>query len=111
MDIIKLKTLIEKWNNNERIDDWEYFPETMLAMGFKMDCHESYIELFDDKLGEEKEKRQAVIENLKTTNMQIVGNFIFSHWRYLTHWSYDYDVKKEREYFKKLFEVLLCKSL
>ena len=110
MDIKELKIMIEKWNNSKHLDDWENFPETMWAMGFEMDCHESYKQLFNDNLGSSKEERQTVIKNLKTADMQIVGNFIFSHWRYLTHWSYGYDINEEKEYFKELFKVLLCKE-
>lgn len=58
-----------------------------------------------------KEERNHVIENLKTVDTQIVGNFIFSHWRYLTHWcEWGFDVEKERKFFKDLFEVLSCKE-
>lgn len=101
-----LKELIKNWNETENLERWKDFLETMQKNGFIMDCYESYVQLFDNKLGEEKEERQAVIKNLKTADRQIVGNFIFSHWRYLTHWSYGYDEKKEREYFKELFEIL-----
>ena len=106
-----IKILIQKWNETENLEAWESFYGSMTENGFVMDCYESFRATFPDVEGFKSTKEKSVVvEKLKSANRQIVGNFIFSHWRYLTHWSYGFDVKKEREYFKELFEVLLCKS-
>ena len=107
-----LKTSIKKWNETYNLEAWENFYEVMTGNGFVMDCYESFRATFPDVQGiETKEEKVNVIENLKTADKQIVGNFIFSHWRYLTYWcEWGFDVTQERKFFKDLFEVLLCKE-
>ena len=86
----------------------------MTENGFVMDCYESLTTAFPDNqeiIRAIKERNVIVVEKLTTAERQIVGNFIFSHWRYLTHWcEWGFDVEKERKFFKDLFEVLLCKE-
>lgn len=104
--------LIEKWNETENLETWENFYEVMTKNGFVMDCYESFRATFPDVQGVKSTKEKGVVvEKLKSAERQIVGNFIFSHWRYLTHWcEWGFDVEKERKFFKQLFEVLLSKE-
>ena len=107
----ELKFMMEKWNNRTCLEDFEAFPETMWELGFEMDCYKSYEKLFGNAYCEKEEDKNKVLKNLKTADRQIVGNFIFSHWRYLTHWcDWGFDVESERRFLKQLFEVLLCKE-
>lgn len=112
MEKNQLKHYVDKWNETENLGKWESFYEIMTENGFVMDCYESFRELFPDVQGTKSTKEKSVVvEKLKTADKQIVGNFIFSHWRYLTHWcEWGFDVEKERKFFKELFEVLLCKN-
>ena len=106
-----IKTLIEKWNETVDLERWEKFAETMWAMGFEMDGYESFKNAFGNFSCSNEKGQKAVLKNLaETADIKVVGNFIFSHWRYLTHWSYGYNVEKEGKFFKELFKVLLCKE-
>ena len=112
MEKNQLKHYVDKWNETENLEAWESFYESMTENGFVMDSYESFRTAFPDVQGVKSTKEKSiVVEKLKTAERQIVGNFIFSHWRYLTHWcEWGFDVEKERKFFKELFEVLLCKS-
>lgn len=105
-----LKNKIETWLLNKQLDGWKDFPNTMWAQGFEMDTHESFVNLFGEFSLNDERGRQDVIEKLQSADAQIVGNFIFSHWRFLTHWCCCYNPDEELPFFKQLFAILLSKE-
>ncbi len=85
------------------------FAELMWGLGFDMDCRKSYEELYPEKPRLEMSKIQKydlVLSNLEKCNRQVVGNYIFSEFRYLTHWSYEYNPSEAAYFFEKAFRLL-----
>lgn len=90
------------------------FPETMKELGFKMDCYKSYEKLFAGQMTyrrlPEQEEQDVILANLEKSDVQIVGNYIFSRWRELTHWDEsDYSGYDSAYFFPKAFKILADK--
>ena len=90
------KGIFDKYKTEENLDYWPDFPEVMWGLGFEMDCLHSYDD-FEKHSGltlkvpkNDRERRKNYLYVLEHADRQIVGNFLFSYWRYLTHWSYGY---------------------
>jgi len=62
-------------------------PEEYESFGLVMDCFESYDE--------------------NSTDPQIIGNGLFSKWRYLTHWAYDTFAEFNPDDFVKFFRKIV----
>ena len=88
--------IFDKYKIEKNLDLWEGFPELMWAMGYEMDCENSFIEYREKsnlKLKEahsEREEKRNILYLLEHADRQIVGNYLFSRWRYYTHWAYGY---------------------
>lgn len=84
-------------------------PDIMWGLGFEMDCYNSYYEIYPE-LWEyhltQKEEDDIILNNLAASSIQIAGNYIFSRFRYLTHWSYGYNTADEAYFFSKAFAIL-----
>ena len=93
----KYETMVKKGMFDEYIkepdlDKWQGFSELMQALDFQMDCYESFNKCFPEVLDKyhtltETEREEFILEYLKQSDIQIVGNFIFSRYREITHWS------------------------
>lgn len=94
--------LFDKYKNEPKIDNWKDFANTMWNLGFDMDCYESfnkYVSTSNIKTSKPdslRKEKQNTLYYLEHANKQIIGNYLFSYWRYLTHWAmkyneYDYD--------------------
>jgi len=61
-------------------------PDDYESFGLEMDCFKSYDE--------------------NSTDPQIIGNGLYSYWRYITHWAYDtftdFDPEGFMKYFRKI---------
>lgn len=95
------------------IDRWDQFgfPELMWGLGYDMDCEKSFEEytkassLVMKKPKNERDKKRNNLYLLENAERQVVGNYLFSHWRYLTHWSYGYD-EYDVEYLRRIIRIL-----
>jgi hypothetical protein len=82
------------------------FPEDCEVLGFDMDCFES----FDKKYGNDFEDR-CVKDGLEKAfslidDYQILGNAIYSQWRYYNHWATDPIAEFDENWFKAAFKRL-----
>ena len=90
------KGIFDKYKTEENLDEWVDFPDIMWGLGFEMDCLHSYDDYEKNcgvKLKEpknERDKKRNYLYVLEHSDRQMVGTFLFSYWRYLTHWSYGY---------------------
>lgn len=90
------------------------FPDKMRGLGYKMDGGKSFsefrqscgIELKPAKSG--REKRRNILFLLEHAERQIVGNYLFSEWRYLTHWTIEYS-KYDVDFLWRIIDILEAK--
>ena len=104
--------LFDQYKSIDRLEDWEGFPELMWGLGFDMDCEHSFNiyrdqnSLGSKKSSSERDKKREILYLLERADRQIVGNFLFSRWRYYTHWAmwpYDeYDV----DFLRRILAIL-----
>ena len=86
--------------------DSRSFPEDCEVLGFNMDCFESFNKKygndFFNKYGDEKLERVFSLID----DYQILGNAIYSQWRYYNHWAYDPIAEFDANWFKAAFKRL-----
>ena len=81
----------------DALDYWDGFPEMMWGLGFDMDCCTSFEEYRkNSKLKlkpahSKRERYRIILYLLEHADRQIVGNYLFSEWRYFTHWCTGWD--------------------
>lgn len=103
--------IFDKYKIEKNLDLWQGFPELMWAMGYEMDCENSFIEYRGKsnlKLKEahsEREEKRNILYLLEHAERQIVGNYLFSCWRYYTHWAYDYS-KYDVDFLRRIIDIL-----
>lgn len=101
----------DKYKAESALDRWDDFPEKMWGLGFEMDCEKSFQQfcqtsnLTVKEPHSVREKRKNNLYLLEHAGKQIVGNYLFSHWRYLTHWAMGYD-EFEIDYLRRIIEIL-----
>ena len=77
----------------DAIDFWDDFPEKMWGLGFEMDACNSFeeyakqVKLKKDLSSWTREGKRNILYVLEHAPQQIVGNYLFSMWRYFTHWN------------------------
>ena len=77
----------------DALDFWDEFPEKMWGLGFEMDCCNSFeeyakqVKLKKDLSSWTREGKRNILYVLEHAPQQIVGNYLFSMWRYFTHWN------------------------
>ena len=107
--------IFAKYLKQPNPDRWDDFPALMWNLGFEMDCYHSFEDHYQipyDTLNTEKERQDWIIEKLKLCPTQIVGNYVFSRYRHLTHWcDYGYDEHMGTYFFEKVFPVLENKMI
>ena len=102
--------LFDKYKMDPNFENWD-LPKTMWGLGFEMDCKNSFQQfcqagnLTVKETQSVREKRKNNLYLLEHAGKQIVGNYLFSHWRYLTHWAMGYD-EFEYDYLKRIIEIL-----
>lgn len=110
--IVKNKGFFFEYENEPNPEHWQGFPGLMWELGFEMDCYNSApsFEAFDRRTRSEKEIQDQLIEQMHGWTTQEVGNYIFSRYRELTHWSdYGYPEEKGGYFFKRAFPILQMK--
>lgn len=106
--------LFDYYLKENNLDEWVGFPDLMWGLGFKMDCEHSFDEYRKNstlKLKEahsERERKHNILYLLEHADLQIVGNYLFSHWRYYTHWAYSYD-EYDVDFLKRIIAILKAK--
>lgn len=107
--IVKSQGYFAAFINEENPEHWRGFPELMWYLGFEMDCYSSapkFTEL-DWQTHSEKDRQDHLLKQMPQWTAQEVGNFIFSRYRELTHWSdYGYPKEKGGYFFKHAFPIL-----
>ena len=93
---IAISGKFDRYKQEANLDRWEGFPELMWSLGFDMDSGHSFDE-YKKQCGlsvkpafTEREQKRNTLYLLEHANIQIVGNYLFSEWRYFTHWAYRY---------------------
>jgi len=101
--------LFEQYQFEPNPEHWRGFPELMWNLGFEMDCYNSApsFEVLDWQTHIEKKIQDQLLSEMKNWTTQEVGNYIFSRYRELTHWSdYGYPEEKGAYFFERAFPIL-----
>lgn len=112
-----LPGMFEAYKREPNPEHWidSGFAELMWGLGFEMDCYKSYEDKFGDraylsKIGTgltDEELQDHILANLEQSELQIVGNYVFSRFRYLTHWcDYGYEPAECGYFFERAFKML-----
>lgn len=115
-DFFKTQDDLYLWDALDSKDDMNKFPNVMWGLGFEMDCCESFDKYYDSlkKSLQEPSSRRENFKNklyaLEHADISIVGNYLFSEWRYYTHWSYGYD-EYDVNFLKRIIMILETKFL
>ena len=95
----------------DNFEFWEIFPEKMWGLGYEMDACNSFEEYRKkSKLPlkpahSEREQRRNILYLLEHAERQIVGNYLFSMWRYYTHWSYGWN-HHDVDFMRRIVRIL-----
>ena len=103
------RQLFDQYKLSPNPEHWRGFSELMWDLGFEMDCYNSApsFEVLDCQTHTEKEIQDQLISEMKSWTTQEVGNYIFSRYRELTHWSdYGYPEEKGAYFFERAFPIL-----
>ncbi len=106
--------LFDPYLAESKLDLWEGFPKLMWDLGFEMDCEHSFDAYRNSsklKLSEEKterDRKRNILYLLEHADLQIIGNYLFSHWRYYTHWAYSYD-EYDVDFLRRIIAILEAK--
>ncbi len=98
----------------DALDFWDGFPELMWGLGFEMDCCHSFEEYRKStKLNLKqshsmRDEYRNILYLLEQADRQIVGNYLFSEWRYFTHWSYGWD-HYDVDFLRRIIRILESK--
>ena len=115
----RVKNFVEKWGalldeidaDETRVKVYAFiedlqFPRDCENLGFEMDCFES----FDEKYNYNPSKHSnEMFEKLVANcdDIHILGNAIFSKWRYYNHWADDVKAEFKTRWFRIAFKRLL----
>ena len=81
------------------------FDEDCRNLGFEMDCFESFNAKYNyDPSKHSKKRFEKLVANCD--DFHILGNAIFSQWRYYNHWAYDVKAEFETRWFRIAFKRL-----
>lgn len=84
--------------------DRDEFPDDCRKLGFEMDCGKSFQDEFGDEAFNDVSALRVVLN--KIDSIQLIGNAIFSQWRYFNHWDSPSNANSDT---KKWFLLLLCR--
>lgn len=88
------------------------FADDCRALRFEMDCGHSFIEVYGERSFNDFKALKEVINRID--NIQLIGNALFSQWRYYNHWAYSLTEANEdtKEWFLLLLRRLksLCEE-
>lgn len=109
--------IFDKYKTTPDLYDWieKGFDETMWGLGYDMDCHESFKKFIEEtplKVKEptsDRERRRNMLYYLEHAPRQVIGNCLFSEWRYLTHWSMAGYTEYDVDLLCRIINLLECK--
>ena len=104
--------LFDKYKNNPDLWGWaDDFPQVMLGLGFDLNGEEPYI--IAKKLGlklkepsNKREDRRNVLYILEHASRKQVGNYLFSIWRFYTHWNLAGYNKYDADFVIRILKIL-----
>ena len=108
--------ILKSFKAHESLDSWDWFPEIMQALGFKMDCDHGFkaykanCDLQLAPINNQREQRRNNLYVLEHADRQIVGNHLFSQWRYYTHWDMGTADKYVMDYLHRVIGILNTKA-
>lgn len=107
----KYKGIFQRFLSDSNPEHWidDGFADFMWNLGFEMDCYKSFDELYvmPDGIADKKARQDWILSKLDQATTQVVGNYIFSRFRYLTHWcDYGYDDVESSYFFPIAFAIL-----
>ncbi len=104
--------IFDKYKENDDLDSWTDFPDLMWGLGFEMDCEKSYHE-FEKECGlklknpsNERENKRNRLYVLEHADRQVVGNELFSYWRYVTYWKFNGYTEYDVDFVKRIIDIL-----
>lgn len=109
------REILTNYKSYDTLEEWIWFPKIMSAFGFEMDCdhsfdsHKSNCGLQLKKASNERERRKNDLYVLEHAERQIVGNHLFSQWRYYTHWNMAPVNKYDIDYLHRVIDILNAK--
>ena len=88
--------IFDPFKSEDNLNEWTHmgFAELMWGLGYDMDCEHSYndyVKICGLKLkppADEHQRYKNSLYVLEHAPRKIVGNFLFSYYRYLTHWNF-----------------------
>ncbi len=104
--------IFHKFKTNPNLDEWMDFPDIMWGLGYDMDCHESFNKYADESPlkvkphQSERERKRNILYYLEHAPRQIIGNCLFSEWRYLTHWSMSGYTEYDVDFLRRIIYLL-----
>ncbi len=106
--------IFDKYKSEPNIAKWSdlEFPELMWGLGYEMDGCKSFEDyknanpLNIKPVNTDREKKENDLYYLEQANRQIVGNYLFSYWRGLTHWSFEGFNEDDVEFLFRIMGIL-----
>jgi|GEM_PF-1431788 len=80
-------------NTNLKYNFEEDFGKDCMRLGFQMDCGNEFSRLCSSFGYTVKDNLEDALK--KIDDIDVIGSGLFSHWRYLTHWAYQYQLDEE----------------
>ena len=108
--------ILKSYKTHESLDSWEWFPEIMQALGFKMDrdhgfnAYKANCDLQLAPANSQRDQRRNDLFVLGHADRQIVGNHLFSQWRYFTHWDMGTADEYSMDYLRRVIDILNSKA-
>lgn len=101
--------IFEHYNKREPKDDIQIFDNTTFpkeceALKFDMDCGHSFIEAFGEQMWLSSDGLEGVVK--RSNDKKLIGNAIFSKWRFFNHWTYSGPTENDIEWFLIMFRRL-----
>ncbi len=106
--------MFDAYKQEVRLEHWDGFPAKMCGLGFEMDCCHSFEEyreqcgLVVKPASSERDEKRNTLYLLEHADNQIVGNYLFSEWRYFTHWSFGYN-EYDVDFLRRIIMILESK--
>ena len=104
--------MFDEFKAQKQIERWDSFPELMWSLGYEMDGGRSferfrkYRKLKSDKGPRTSDERENTLFLLRHAKRQVVGNYLFSEWRYFTHQARGFDGYYDYEFLCRIIEIL-----
>lgn len=84
-------------------EDIEFLGEGLADLGFEMDCGKSFCEHFNKAMPDDINELKRILPEI---NIQILGNLIYSNWRWWNHWAMAPMQEEDFEWFVIAFSRL-----